>query len=43
MEIEKLVFWLHRTVLGVVYVEDGLLGRGNVLSDCLGIVDLEAL
>ena len=43
MKVVKLVFWLHCIVLGVVHVEDGLLERGNVLSDSLGIVDLESL
>ena len=43
MEVIELVFWLHCTILSVVHVKDGFLERGNVLSDGLGIVDLESL
>ena len=39
MVVVKLVFWLHCTILSV---KDGFLERGNVLSDGLGIVDLES-
>ena len=42
-DLHMLVFWLHDTVPSVVHVEDGLLERGNIFSDILGIVDLESL